>query len=158
MGILTSDMTRLCDEISALRGAREALMKDLAHGAKDLKDAVSGMKAGFCNAHAEMARKTKAERVAFVSSLKKTVSGMRKGSTADIAGARRAWFGPPPAERKAMELKEQRRAEAEARRRKEEEEQRRKEAQEKRIKEDRRRIEDEARRMKEEGKRKAKEG
>jgi len=93
MGILTGDMTRLCGEINASRGAREGLMRDLARGTKDLKDAVSGMQAGFRNAHADMARKAKAERVAFISSLKKTVSGMKKGSTADITGARRAWFG-----------------------------------------------------------------
>lgn len=150
MGMLTDDMTRLCGEISALRGAREELMMDLAHGAKDLKDAVSGMQAGFRNARAQMARKTKAERVAFVSSLKKTVSGMRKGSTADIAGARRVLFGPIPAERMAKELKEQRRAEAEARKRKEEEERRRKEAEEKRIKEERRHMEAKVREEKQE--------
>jgi len=86
MGNLTSDMTRLCGEISALHGAREAFLKDL-------QGAVSGMQAGFRNAHAEMARKTKTERVAFISSLKKTVSGMRTEFMADIAGAHRAWFG-----------------------------------------------------------------
>ena len=111
MGNLTSDMTRLCGEISAWRGAREAFLKELVDGVKQ-------MQAGFRHAHAEMARKTKAERKAFVSGLKKTVFGMRKEFATDIAGAHRAWFGPPPTERKAMELKEQRRAEAEARRRK----------------------------------------
>jgi len=85
MGILTGDMTRLCDEISALRGAREAFIKDLARGAKE-------MQAGFRNARREMARKTKAERLAFVSGLKKKVSGMRKEFAADIAGARQAWL------------------------------------------------------------------
>ncbi len=86
MGNLSSDMTRLCGEINALHGAREAFLKGL-------QDAVSGMQTGFRNAHAEMARKTKTERVAFVSSLKKTVSGMRTEFVADIAGARQAWFG-----------------------------------------------------------------
>jgi hypothetical protein len=65
MGILTSDMARLCDEIMALRGAREAFLKDLRY-------VVHGMQAGFHHARAEMARSTKPERVAFVSSLKKT--------------------------------------------------------------------------------------
>jgi len=143
MGILTSDMTRLCGEISASRGAREEFLKDL-------QDAVSGMQAGFRNAHAEMARKTKAERVGFVSSLKKTVFGMRTEFATDLAGARQAWFGPPPAERMAKELKEQRRAEAEARKRKEEEERRRKEVEEKRISEERRRMEAKAREEKQE--------
>jgi len=86
MGNLTSDMTRLCGEISALRGAREAFLKGLVDGVKQ-------MQAGFHHAHAEMARKTKAERKAFVSGLKKTVFGMRKEFATDIAGAHRAWFG-----------------------------------------------------------------
>jgi len=86
MGMLTDDMTRLCGEIIASRDAREAFLKDL-------QDAVSGMQTGFRNAHAEMARKTKAERVGFVSSLKKTVFDMRKDFAAEIAGAHRAWFG-----------------------------------------------------------------
>jgi hypothetical protein len=86
MGNLNSDMTRLCGEISALRGAREAFLKDL-------QDAVSGMQAGFRNAHAEMARETKAERVGFVSGLEKTVFDMRKDFATDLAGAHRAWFG-----------------------------------------------------------------
>ncbi len=93
MGNLPSDMTRLCGEISALHGARKAFLKDL-------QDAVSGMQAEFRDAHGAMARKTKTERVAFVSrrvafvsSLKKTVSGMRTEFVADIAGAHQAWFG-----------------------------------------------------------------
>ncbi len=86
MGNLPSDMTRLCGEISALHGAREAFLKDL-------QDAVSGMQAEFRDAHGAMARKTKTERVAFVSRLKKTVSGMRTEFVADIAGAHQAWFG-----------------------------------------------------------------
>ena len=93
MGILTGDMTRLCGEINASRGARKELMKDLARGTKDLKDAVSGMQAGFRNAHADMARETKAERVGFVSGLEKTVFDMRKNFATDLAGAHRAWFG-----------------------------------------------------------------
>jgi hypothetical protein len=86
MGILTSDMIRVCGEINALRDAREALLKELVNGVKQ-------MQAGFRHAHAEMATKTKAGRVAFVSSLKKTVSGLRKEFATDIAGARRAWSG-----------------------------------------------------------------
>jgi hypothetical protein len=143
MGILTDDMTRLCGEISASRGAREVFLKDLRY-------VVSEMQTGFRLAHAEMARETKAERVGFVSGLEKTVFDMRKDFATDLAGARQAWFGPPPAERMAKELKEQRRAEAEARKRKEEEERRRKEAEEKRIKEERRHMEAKAREEKQE--------
>ncbi len=93
MEILTTDMTRLCGEISALRGARVALMQDLEHGAKNLKETVSAMKADFHHAQTDMARKTKAERTVFVSSLQKAVSRMRKDFSTDLAGAHRAWFG-----------------------------------------------------------------
>jgi hypothetical protein len=132
MGILSSDMTRLCREISDLRGARRALLEDLAQGAKGIKDAVdvmrigfrnshnemakhtkaertaviSGlrstvavMRVGFHNSHTEMARHAKAERAAFMSGLRGTVAGIRREFSIDLAGARRAWFGPPSTER-----------------------------------------------------------
>jgi hypothetical protein len=91
MGSLTGDMTRLCDEISALRNERGDLMKDLAKGARDLHHIVSEMQAGFRQSHEEMARETKAERVALLSGLKGMVLGMRREFVADLAGARRAW-------------------------------------------------------------------
>ncbi len=93
MGHITGDMTRLVGEIRALRDARNKLIEDLTRGAKDLKDAVSAMLANFSNAHAAMARKTKAERMAFLSGLNNAVAGMRKEFAADLAGARLAWFG-----------------------------------------------------------------
>jgi hypothetical protein len=91
MGNLTGDMTRLCEEISALRNARGALVKDLAKGARDLHHIVSEMQAGFRQAHEAMARETKAERVALLSGLKGMVLGMKREFAADLAGARRAW-------------------------------------------------------------------
>ena len=91
MGNLTGDMTRLCEEISALRNARGALVKDLAKGARDLHHIVSEMQAGFRQSHEEMARETKAARVALLSGLKRTVLDMRREFAADLAGARRAW-------------------------------------------------------------------
>ena len=91
MGGLTYDMNKLCDEISALRDARGALMKDLGKGARDLHHIVSEMQAGFRQSHEEMARETKAARVAMLSGLKRTVLDMRRGIAADLAGARRAW-------------------------------------------------------------------
>ncbi len=92
MGSLTYDMNKLCDEISALRDARGALMKDLGKGARDLHHIVSEMQAGFRQSHEEMARETKAARVALLSGLKRTVLDMRRGFSADLAGARRAWL------------------------------------------------------------------
>ena len=93
MGNLTGDMRRLRNEISVLRGSRESLIKELARVAKDRRNVVAGMRAGFRNAHAEMARNSRAERVAFLSDLKKVVFGMRKEFADDLAGAHKAWFG-----------------------------------------------------------------
>jgi hypothetical protein len=93
MGILTNDMTRLRREIGVLRSERRFLMRDLARGTKELKAGVAVMQAGFRDAHAEMAGNAKAGREAFVSSLRSTVSGMRKEFADDLAGARQAWFG-----------------------------------------------------------------
>jgi hypothetical protein len=114
MGILTSDMTRLCMEIGALRGARKSLMKDLARETKEMKHAVSTMQAGFRRAHAEMAGNAKAERAAFISSLRSMVCGMRKEFVEDLAGARQAWFGPVQVERVVMAPEERVMAEVEA--------------------------------------------
>lgn len=86
MGRLTEEMTRLCGEIVALRGARKGFVKDLTHN-------VATMKATFRRAHNEMARKTKAERRAAMAHLKKTVGDMRHAFAADLDGARRAWAG-----------------------------------------------------------------
>jgi hypothetical protein len=79
-------------------------MMELARAAKERKNAVAGMRAGFRNAHAEMAKISRAERVAFLSGLRRTVSAMRKRFTDDIAGARQAWFGPIPGELPVVEL------------------------------------------------------
>jgi hypothetical protein len=86
MGRLTEEMTRLCGEIVALRGARKGFVKDLTHN-------VATMKANFRRAHNEMARKTKAERRAAIAHLKKSVGDMRHAFAADLDGARRAWAG-----------------------------------------------------------------
>jgi hypothetical protein len=96
MGSLTGDMTRLRSEISALRGSRESLLKEMARAVKDRKNAVAGMRAGFRKAHAEMARNSRAERVSFFSGLRTTVSAMRKRFADDINGAHQAWFGATP--------------------------------------------------------------
>jgi hypothetical protein len=69
-----------------LRGQITAFMRDLRPG-------VSKMRARFAAAHAEMARETKADRLAFVSNLKRAVAGQLQEFRADIAGAHRAWFG-----------------------------------------------------------------
>jgi hypothetical protein len=69
MGNLTDDMTRLRDEVDALRGARGALMQDLTRGARDLAATVSAMRADFIAAHAAMAKRSRGERGAFVAAV-----------------------------------------------------------------------------------------
>jgi hypothetical protein len=86
MGRLTEDMTRLCGEIVALRGARQGFVKDLTRN-------VARMQANFRRARQEMGRKTRAERRAAINHLKKTVAGLRQEFAADLQGARRAWAG-----------------------------------------------------------------
>ena len=139
MGTLTESMTRLCGEIVTLRGARLTFVRDLgqdvaalkadfrrAHNemaqrtkaerqgfVKALGHEVASLMASFHRAHKSMARKTKAERRAAVKHLKKTVGGMRREFSLDLAGAHRVWFGPSPAERRAK-AEAERHAKAEA--------------------------------------------
>ena len=139
MGPFTESMTRLCGEIVALRGARLTFVRDLgqdvatmkadfrrAHAdmgrrtkaerqgfVKTLGHEVASLMAGFHRAHKAMARQTKAERRAAVNHLKKTVGGMRREFSLDLAGAHRIWFGPTPAERRAQ-VEAERRAKHEA--------------------------------------------
>jgi hypothetical protein len=93
MGNLTDDMTRLRGEVDALRSDRGALMQELARGAKDLASTVSAMQADFAAAHAAMARKTGKARASYVAKIKRQVGRMRKETSSDLAGARRAWLG-----------------------------------------------------------------
>jgi hypothetical protein len=86
MGHLTDEMTRLCGEIVAMRHARKGFVKHLSHH-------VATMKANFHRTRMEMARKTKAERRAALSHLKKTVGAMRHAFATDLLGARKAWAG-----------------------------------------------------------------
>ncbi len=127
MGTLTESMTRLCGEIVTLRGARLTFVRDLGQDVATLKadfrrahnemarrtkaerqgfvkalgHEVASLMAGFHRAHKAMARQTKAERRAAVNHLKKTVGGMRREFSLDLAGAHRVWFGPSPAELQA---------------------------------------------------------
>ena len=72
MGPFTESMTRLCGEIVALRGARLTFVRDLGQDVAD-------MKADFRRAHAEMGRRTKAERQGFVKTLGHEVASLMAG-------------------------------------------------------------------------------
>jgi colicin import membrane protein len=72
MGPLTESMTRLCGEIVTLRGARLTFVRDLGQD-------VAAMKADFRRTHAEMGRRTKAERQGFVKALGDEVASLMAG-------------------------------------------------------------------------------
>ena len=91
--MLTEDMTRLCDEIVAMRKMRGSMMTELQHGAKGLKHSVTKLCAHFGRVRATMAKRTQNERLAFLSSLKRSVGAQRREMRNDLAGARRAWAG-----------------------------------------------------------------
>jgi hypothetical protein len=83
---LTENMTRLVGEIGSMRRARDSFRRNL-------EDDVAVMREGFRTAHAEMARNSRAARMASIRDLKRTVAGLRRGFAADIQGAHQAWLG-----------------------------------------------------------------
>ena len=91
--MLTDDMTRLCDEIVAMRKMRGSMMTELRHGAKGLRHSVTKLCAHFGRVRTTMAKRTKNERVAFLNDLKRSVNGQRRDMRSDLAGAHRAWAG-----------------------------------------------------------------
>ena len=100
MDRLTNDMTRLRTEIENLRAARVSLMKDVQNSAVRNRNAVKEMKKEFRTQHARMAKRSKSERLAFLSGVSRQVSAIRKDMArlrdafrADILGGHRAWIG-----------------------------------------------------------------
>jgi len=86
MGHLTDDMTRLSSEIGTLHRDRQTFLHNLQAG-------VSAMREEFCTAHAKMAKRTRGERRAFVSAIRRFVADLLTGFADDIQGAHRAWAG-----------------------------------------------------------------
>ena len=93
MGRLLEDMTRLSEEIQALRGSRRAFRKELADGNRDREKDVAEMCADFAGTQARKAERMRAGRLAFLKNLKRTVSAQQREMRSDIAAARRAWAG-----------------------------------------------------------------
>ena len=91
--MMTDDITRLCGEIVALREARGAMMRGLAREHKDRSQSVFQFCAHTHSARAEMAKRTKTERLAFLRNLKRAANAQRREMQKDLAGARRAWAG-----------------------------------------------------------------
>lgn len=93
MGRLTSDMTRLRSEITALREGRHALQRDLRDAVATLKHDVAKTQAAFRRAHADMAKSTRKNRAVFVTDLSHQVKDLLQVVSDDMKGARQAWRG-----------------------------------------------------------------
>jgi hypothetical protein len=105
--------------VSRMKAGFRKTHRDMARNAKnarvafatELTDGAMRMIEGFHKSHAEMAKRGRAERLAFVKSRaemaksgraerlafildqKRSVAGLRQAVAADLAGARRSWFG-----------------------------------------------------------------
>ena len=69
MGHLTNDLTRLREEVEALRGRPGRADEDLTRGAKDLTTAVAALRADFTSTQAARAKQTRGERKSFVAAV-----------------------------------------------------------------------------------------
>ena len=89
--MLTEEMTRLRSSIVAMRNRRSAMMNELEQGNNARKSAVSDLCGHFHSARASMARRTKAERMAGLQNLKRSVNANRQAMRSDLRGVRQVW-------------------------------------------------------------------
>lgn len=108
MGVLTEDLTRLRNEVLALRSARQGLIHDLERETEDRRAGVSRMLAGFSKNFGAVARRTKADRLGSISDLKRTVTDLLTEVRTDLGGVRQAWLAPGTPSRRAVEKLENR--------------------------------------------------
>lgn len=92
MGVLTHDLSRLRNEILALRSARQGLIHDLERETGDRRAEVSQMLANFSKGFGAVARRTKADRLGAMSELKRMVGDVLTGVRTDLSGVREAWL------------------------------------------------------------------
>jgi hypothetical protein len=93
MGVLTEDLSRLRNEILALRSARQGLAQALERETQMRRADVSQTLANFCKSFAARARRMKADRLGSLSDLKRTVNDLRTEVRTDLGGIRQAWLG-----------------------------------------------------------------
>lgn len=103
MGVLTDDLTRLRNEVLALRSARQGLIHDLERETEDRRADVSRTLANFSKGLGAVARRTKADRLGSISDLKRTVGDLLTGVRTDLGGIRQAWFALGTTSRRAVE-------------------------------------------------------
>ena len=92
MGMLTEDMTRLRNEILALRSSRQGLIHDLARETKNRRADVSSMLADTSDALSAVAKATRADRLGSIADLKSAVADILSGVSTDLCGIRQAWL------------------------------------------------------------------
>ncbi|MBZ5569628.1 MAG: hypothetical protein LAN64_17510 [Acidobacteriia bacterium] len=88
---MTEDMTRLCEEIQALRADREQLKKELAAASKARQVEVVESCATFADALARKAQRAHDSRTTFLNDLKHGVSEQAREMRDDLAMVRRVW-------------------------------------------------------------------
>ena len=106
MGMLTEDMTRLRNEILALRSSRQGLIQDLVRETKDRRADVSRMLASTSEALSAVARATKADRLGSIADLKSAVADILSGVSTDLCGIRQAWLASGTSSHRAGEESE----------------------------------------------------
>lgn len=106
MGVLTRDLTRLRNEILAMRSARQALIHDLERETGGRRADVAHMLADFSEGLGTVARKTKAHCRGSISDLQRTVSVLRTGIRTDLSGIRHTWLALGAPSRSVVEGRE----------------------------------------------------
>lgn len=99
MGVLTEDLTRLRNEIMAMRKARQ-------RGTEDRRADVSRMLSNFSKGLGALVRKAKADRLGSISDLKRTVTNLLREVRTDLSGARQAWVALDTTPRRAAQALE----------------------------------------------------
>jgi hypothetical protein len=94
MGVLTDDVTRLRNEVLAFRSARHGLIRDLERETRDRRADVSRMLANFSKGLGAVATRTKADRSASISDLKRRVTDLLTEVRTDLRGIRQGWLSP----------------------------------------------------------------
>lgn len=103
MGVLSDDLTRLRNEVLALRSARQGLIHDLERGTEDRRVDVSRMLADFSKGLGAGARRTRTDRLGSISDLKCTVTDLLTEVRTDLRGIRQAWLALGTTSRRAVE-------------------------------------------------------
>ncbi|MEW6731759.1 MAG: hypothetical protein AB1489_10560 [Acidobacteriota bacterium] len=79
MGMLTTNMARLCSDIEIMRSKREIFLKDLKNSVKTLKQNSAEMQSNLRNNHLIMSRKMRMDQSNFMSNMKLKTTNLLAG-------------------------------------------------------------------------------